>query len=165
MSNILSVDPGFKRLGFALWDKDNNLVHSGAVGPGDRHEDEPWANYLYRGISFFSEWITPFTYNTLVIENLPPTSASANFKSSSQVPLVFAATTVVLVHTRKIKAEVVFTPSQKWKKDLFDDVKITKAQTRRKIIDLYPNIKTTSKISDIPFDQTDAIAIGLNWIR
>lgn len=160
----LSVDPGFTRLGFALWNKDK-LINSGVTGPGERQDGEAWASYWERGIEHFGLWFKTHKITHMVAEKLPPISASGGFASSPQVPLVFGALSTIrwICFEKKIKVD--FVASQHWKSVYFDDLKISKAQTRRKIVELYPTLKNNTKLGDIPFDQTDAIALGLSWIK
>lgn len=160
----LSIDPGFTRLGYASWNK-KNLISSGAIGPGSRRDGESWVSYFERGIEHFYLWLEGQKIEYMVIEQLPPVSASSGFKSSPQTPLVFGIIGAIRTVCFQNNIDVHYVASQHWKNVYFGNVKITKAQTRRKIVELYPTLKINTKLGDIPFDQTDAIALGLSWIK
>jgi len=51
----MSIDPGFKRLGFAMW-VDGKLTDSGVTGIERESDKEPWTDYISRGVLFFSDF-------------------------------------------------------------------------------------------------------------
>lgn len=163
---FLSIDPGFTRLGFASWDN-NNLIDCGAIGPSVRRKDEPWAIFFERGIEFFRKWLydQPSDLEMILLELVPPVSSSPGFKASPQTPLVHGVVATIINFSLDRKIPVNYVASQHWKNIVFDDPKISKAQTRRKIVEEFNFIKKTPKLGDIPFDLTDAISIGKYWIK
>lgn len=51
------------------------------------------------------------------------------------------------------------------KKEITGNGKATKAQMRRKILEMYPTVQGDRLLGEVPFDEIDAIAIGTTWKR
>lgn len=166
----MSIDPGFKRLGYALWEKDN-LMDSGSVGI-EREEGEPWTEYVTRGVLFFYDWFYDYMLEAerggqiekIVVEQLPPVSSSPSFNASTQTTLVFCAITSLILAAKNFRINIEYVAAQHWRSQ-FIESKATKAQIRRKVLELFPDIQGERKITEIPFDQTDSIAIGWTYIN
>lgn len=165
----MSIDPGFKRLGFAMW-VDGKLTDSGVTGIERESDKEPWTDYISRGVLFFSDFFNSYIRSTqprpdkIIVEQLPPISSSPTFNNSAQITLVFCAISALIIQANNFGVPIEWISSQEWKKKLFDDVKITKAKVRSNILTQFPDIKSGRRIGEIPFDQTDAIAIGWSQI-
>jgi Holliday junction resolvasome RuvABC endonuclease subunit len=169
MCNMISIDPGWKRMGYSLW-QDNELVRSNTFGI-DRVEGEAWTAYITKGIMEFYDWMSNLLFDNdidiIVIEQLPPVSTSAGFNSSSQVSLVFMALASVIVAARtslNCRPKLEYMAAQHWRTQLIGK-KTTKPQIRRKVLELFPDILEGKKITEIPFDQIDSIAIGWCYIN
>jgi hypothetical protein len=153
-----------------MWE-DGKLRGSGVKGI-EREEKEAWTDYISRGVLFFSSFFNSYIasmeleypVDKIVVEQLPPISSSPTFNNSAQITLVFCAISALIIEANKQGVPVEWVSSQEWKKKLFDDVKITKAKVRSNILTQFPDIKNGRKIGEIPFDQTDAIAIGWSQI-
>ena len=156
-------------MGYTIWMK-GKPYKSGAFGV-EKGEDEAWTAYISRGTKEFYDWmldlLDEYEIDTLVIEQVPPVSSSAGFNASSQVTLVFMALASVILaaHTVwEISPKIEFMAAQHWRSKLMgkQEKKITKPQIRRKVLEIYPDIINSRKITEIPFDEIDSIAIG--WI-
>lgn len=160
----ISVDPGFDRLGYALWD-DDNLLESGVQGPDKRGDKEKWNDHMSLGIRLFWDWIKTIKPERIVAEQLPPLSASAGFSQSPQVPLVFAVVSLLKVYCYEHDIPYVDIPARHWKKVFSGDSSISKPATRRLVRDMYPEIWNDVRLlTDIPFDQCDAVGLGVTWM-
>ena len=46
---------------------------------------------------------------------------------------------------------------------LTGDSSVSKPNIRRLVVETYPEIRGERKLTDIPFDETDAVAVGMSY--
>jgi len=164
---LLAIDPGFKRFGYAIFDEEANLVTHGVRSPRERRKDEKYQNYLNEGLydmyHWFDELIEEYKVTDIISEIIPPISNKGNFGISPQLPLVISVIAVckIMAYEDEIKWKDISARSVKTQ--IVGDSSASKAVIRRAALKEYPEIQQDRKITDIPFDETDAISIGMSY--
>jgi Holliday junction resolvasome RuvABC endonuclease subunit len=164
---LMSIDPGFKRLGFAIFDEEANIVHNGVYSNRDRHNKEPYQQYLNEGIfsmyHWFGDLVEEYNITHVISEIVPPVSGKGNFGSSPQIPLVLSVMAIAKIIAYEDAIEWIDIPARTVKNLIVGDSSASKAVVRRIVLSEYPEIQRERKITDIPFDETDAISIGMSY--
>lgn len=146
-------------MGWSIFDN-KNLIDFGVSYFRDRNPDEPFFEYRNSGIvahlNFFSSKI--LSVNQLIVETQPP----FNIKVQRLLSTVALATLYTLCYCYDVSWNEVSAITVK--KHITGNAKATKAQIRKAIVTAYPQVMTTKKITDIPFDLVDSIAIGKTWL-
>ena len=162
---ILTIDPGFKRMGFCVFDDYGNILEHGVYSPRDKKNNEKMQDYLNMGIQQVYKWFDNITtkhkVNYVLAEIVPPVSSSEGYKGSPQMPLVFSILAVckIIAFQKDIEWEDI--SARTVKKIVAGDASASKSYIRRLVLDEYPEIKNKRKLTEIPLDETDAIAIGM----
>lgn len=154
---FLSIDGGFKNLGYAVW-KDNKLYQSGVWIFRDREEAEPFSVFRDKGILYRYN-ILPMTEVDLVVSETMPMQ-----NLSIQRALTLSALVAIRIAAYNCNVQWNELSAVTVKKYITGSGRATKAQMRRKIIELYPQILKCRKLGDVMFDEADAIALGHTWI-
>lgn len=155
----LSVDPGFKRMGWALFEG-NELEEFGVSYFRERNSDESFFEYRNSGIVAHLNFFSSKTrlVNQFIVETQPPFNITVQRLLST---VALATLYMVCYDTKAAWNEV---SASTVKKHITGNAKASKAKMRQAIVKLYPQVKTTQRITDIPFDLIDAIAIGKTWL-
>src|ERR1035437_2931465 len=123
MAKILFIDPGFKRMGYSLF-QDEELISYGTIGI-ERKEDEAWTAYVSRGVLFFYDALSQYIYenNTslslidkIVVEQLPPTVPGPGAFASAQMTLVFCAISALIIASAEERVPIEYVAAQHWRK-------------------------------------------------
>jgi Holliday junction resolvasome RuvABC endonuclease subunit len=165
---FLSLDPGIKRLGWAIFDG-SLLEDHGVFGFRDKEDGESFVEYRDVVVCTFGTWfrqqVNDFAVSHVNTETVPVVSASRGFTATPQRLLV----TVALSIFRWLSYELDLSWSEvsaiTVKKKLIGDAKATKAQIRRAVLARYPEVQRNRKLGDIEFDETDAIAAGITGLE
>lgn len=164
---LLSIDPGFKRFGYAIFDEDANLLHHGIYSTRERGKDEKYQQYLNSGIydmyHWFSDLLEDNKITNIISEIVPPISNKGNFGVSPQIPLVISVMAVCKILAYEDEIEWVDISARSVKTLIVGDSSASKAIIRRAVIAEYPEIVKERKLTDIPFDETDAISVGMSY--
>jgi Holliday junction resolvasome RuvABC endonuclease subunit len=164
---LLSIDPGFKRFGYAIFDEDANLIHNGVYSTRERNKDEKYQQYLNSGIvdmyHWFGDLLDEYKITNIISEIVPPISGKGNFGVSPQIPLVISVMAVCKIMAYEDDIEWKDISARSVKTLMIGDSSASKAVIRRLVLDEYPEIKRERKLTDIPFDETDAISIGMSF--
>lgn len=164
---LLSIDPGFKRFGYCIFDEDAKIVEHGIYSTRERNKDEKYQQYLNAGIydmyHWFGELLEDKEVTNIVSEIVPPISNKGNFGVSPQVPLVISVMAVCKIMAYEDEIEWLDISARSVKSILTGDSSVSKAIMRRFVIEQYPEIVKGRKLTDIPFDETDAIAVGMSY--
>lgn len=155
---FLSIDGGFKNLGVAVWNDDNTLYYSGVWPFRERGEAEPFSAYRDAGVldRFFK--FQTLDYKFIVAETMPMQSMSI------QRALTLATMVGIRISARLREAEWYELSATTVKKYITGNGRATKAQMRRKMTELYPQMLEGKKLGDVMFDEADAVAVGHTWI-
>lgn len=162
---LLALDPGFKRLGFSVFNEEEDILVNGVYTPRERNKDEKYQDYLNMGIFQIEPWFNKIVKDhkvtNIFAETIPPISNGSGFASSPQIPLVISVIAVckILAHQQNINWEDV--SARRVKKLVTEDASASKAKMRRAVLEAYPEIKNGRLLGAIPFDETDAISIGM----
>jgi len=164
---LLAIDPGFKRFGYAVFDKNAELVTHGVRSPRERGEDEKYQEYLNTGLydmyHWFNDLLETQEVTHIVAEIIPPISNKGNFSISPQLPLVISVIAVCKIMAYEDEIVWKDVSARSAKTLLVGDSSASKAVIRRAVLEQYPEIQQKRKLSDIPFDETDAICIGMSY--
>ena len=164
---LLSIDPGFKRFGYCIFDEDAGIIEHGIYSTRERKKEEKFQAYLNSGIydmyHWFGDLLEEKTVTRIISEIVPPISNKGNFGVSPQIPLVLSVMAVCKVMAYEDELEWIDISARSVKNVLTGDSSVSKAIIRRLVIDKYPQIVQGRKLTDIPFDETDAIAVGMSY--
>jgi Holliday junction resolvasome RuvABC endonuclease subunit len=162
---LLAIDPGFKRFGYAIFTDEADLVAHGVYSPRERGKDEKYQNYLNSGLydmyHWFGEFIEEYKITHIIAEIIPPISNKGNFGISPQLPLVISVIAVCKIMAYEDEIDWKDISARSVKTMIVGDSSASKAVIRRAVLAEYPEIQKDRKITDIPFDETDAISIGM----
>lgn len=162
---LVSVDPGYKYLGLALWSSEGELHSSFRIQGMSRQDDETFDSYRSRNLWF---WVGFWDDLTKVLKE-----GHAGFVLE-RVPMVGASTQMVLAITNVSIIETICTlqniplyymSATHIKKFVTGNAKATKSQMRRAIVEIYPEVARGRKVTEIPFDEIDAIAVGYTYTK
>jgi len=164
---LLSIDPGFKRFGYCIFDEGTVIKKHGVYSTRERKKEEKYQEYLNSGIydmyHWFGDLLEENNITRVISEIVPPISNKGNFGVSPQVPLVLSVMAVCKVMAYEDELEWIDISARSVKNVLTGDSSVSKAIIRRLVIDQYPEIVQGRKLTDIPFDETDAIAVGMSY--
>jgi Holliday junction resolvasome RuvABC endonuclease subunit len=164
---LLAIDPGFKRFGYAVFDENAELITHGVRSPRERDKDEKYQNYLNTGLydmyHWFDELIETYKITHIIAEIIPPISNKGNFGISPQLPLVISVIAVCKIMAYEDEIEWKDISARSVKTMIVGDSSASKAVVRRTVLAEYPEIQQERKLTDIPFDETDAISIGMSY--
>jgi Holliday junction resolvasome RuvABC endonuclease subunit len=164
---LLSIDPGFKRFGYAIFDEEAKILHNGVYGTRERNKDEKYQQYLNEGIydmyHWFGDLLDEWKITNIISEIVPPISNKGNFGVSPQVPLVISVMAVCKIMAYEDEIEWKDISARSVKTLIVGDSSASKAVVRRVVLDEYPEIKGDRKLTDIAFDETDAILVGMSY--
>lgn len=164
---LLSIDPGFKRLGYAIFDEESNILDHGVYSNRERKKDEKYQEYLNSGIyetyHWFGELLDKNKITNIISEIVPPITGKGNFGVSPQVPLVISVMAVCKIMAYEDEIEWEDISARTVKTIILGDSSASKAAIRRLVVQEYPEIVKGRKLTDIPFDETDAISIGMSF--
>jgi hypothetical protein len=112
---------------------------------------------------WFIDLLDEYKITDVVAEIIPPISNKGNFGISPQLPLVISVLAVckILAYEDEIKWKDVSARSVKTM--IVGDSSASKAVVRRAVLEEYPEVQKERKLGDIPFDETDAICIGMSY--
>lgn len=173
MTRVISIDPGAERLGWAIVEKSNNQINyvdSGIV-KFSKPEKQTFQNYKIQVIKEYTQAIAQagsildqsvFPVDLIVNEIVPAVGSFGGV----QMYIVNAVMSVIqsAAIAREIPVEQVAATSVRsclmpGKK------KATKVQIRNKVIEIFPELKERKADWKKEFDEPDAIAIGVAWIK
>lgn len=169
-TRILSIDPGAKRLGWAVIDFDINeemvyepsYVSSGVTGL-TRGDDETYTTFKNRLIFFFipefESLLNEYKPDLIVFEYLPISNTIGNI---GQRVLAFAVATTSQVLCIQNKIEYKEIGATTIKRTLCGSMRATKTQIKNVVIESFPQLEPRRK--EIAPDETDAIAVALAWM-
>lgn len=164
---LLAIDPGFKRFGYAVFDENAELITHGVYSPRERNKDERYQDYLNNGLyamyHWFDELIETYKITNIIAEIIPPISNKGNFGISPQLPLVISVIAVCKIMAYEDEIEWKDVSARSVKTMIVGDSSASKAVVRRAVLAEYPEIQQERKITDIPFDESDAICIGMSY--
>ena len=164
---LLAIDPGFKRLGYAIFDKNAKLINHGVRSPRDRGKDEKYQAYLNTGLHDMYHWFDQLIEDNkithIIAEIIPPISNKGNFGISPQLPLVISVIAVCKIMAYEDEIEWKDISARSVKNMIVGDSSASKAVVRRAVLSAYPQIQRERKLGDIPFDETNAISIGMSY--
>lgn len=164
---LLAIDPGFKRFGYAIFDENAELITHGVRSPREREKDEKYQNYLNTGLydmyHWFDELVETYKVTHIIAEIIPPISNKGNFGISPQLPLVISVIAVCKIMAYEDEIEWKDISARSVKTMIVGDSSASKAVIRRAVLAEYPEIQQERKLTDIPFDETDAISIGMSY--
>lgn len=160
---MLSFDPGATRMGFALLESGPKYLDSGIIGLS-RDNDEKYHAYRLRLIHFWANQSAKMFRKMkpdVVVSEIVPIKG---FSDPSQAYLAGAAINTVhaIASIKKIENHVVSAASVKV---AVAKHKATKAQVRDGVINLLPALEARRKGWTKIFDEPDAIAIGLCFMK
>lgn len=161
--NVLALDPGAKRMGYALLEHGPIYQVSGIIGL--ERGNESYHAYRLNLINYFEEWadnfLAVFDPDVVVSELLPV----KGFRDMSQALL--AATAITTVQTVAMGRNVVVAqvPAQTVKMAMTGVARATKVKVRNGVVDLLPELEPKRMGSwTKEFDEPDAIAVGLTYL-
>jgi Holliday junction resolvasome RuvABC endonuclease subunit len=164
---LLSIDPGFKRFGYCIFNEDADVVDHGVYSTRERGKDEKYQEYLNNGIfsmyHWFGELLEDKKITNIISEIVPPISGKGNFGVSPQVPLVLSVMAVCKVMAYEDELDWIDISARSVKSILTGDSSVSKPNIRRLVVETYPEIRGERKLTDIPFDETDAVAVGMSY--
>lgn len=164
---LLSIDPGFKRFGYCVFNENAEIVEHGIYSTRERKKDEKYQAYLNSGIydmyHWFGDLLEEKQITEIISEIVPPISGKGNFGVSPQVPLVLSVMAVCKLMAYEDEIEWIDISARSVKSILTGDSSVSKAIMRRLVIEEYPEIVKGRKLTDIPFDETDAISVGMSY--
>lgn len=164
---LLAIDPGFKRFGYAIFNDKADLLLHDVYSTRERDKDEKYQSYLNSGIESMYHWfidlLEEHQITNIIAEIIPPISNKGNFGISPQLPLVISVLAVckILAYEDEINWKDVSARSVK--SMIVGDSSASKAVIRRAVLAKYPEVQKKRKLGDIPFDETDAICIGMSY--
>jgi Holliday junction resolvasome RuvABC endonuclease subunit len=164
---LLAIDPGFKRFGYAIFNDKADLLLHDVYSTRERDKDEKYQSYLNSGIESMYHWfidlLEEHQITNIIAEIIPPISNKGNFGISPQLPLVISVLAVckILAYEDEINWKDVSARSVK--SMIVGDSSASKAVIRRAVLAEYPEVQKKRKLGDIPFDETDAICIGMSY--
>lgn len=166
MTQLLAVDPGAERCGWAILEPGPKLVDSG-VAKWPRSKDEDFQKYRMRlehaAYHHWADLIRDQYIDTVVNETIP----AVGFNVSTQSYLANCVATTLHCaafgwgcNLSQISARSVQTRIAVRK----DTKKITKAQVRNGVIEIIPGVGKELTHHLMEWDRWDAIAIGLCYL-
>jgi len=173
---VLSIDPGFTRLGWANLILEKGELSLGLTGIiGHPRTDESFNEYLDDGIAEIAEEfpviLSITTPELIFFENVPPG------KLGSRSELNIAASTACKVLAFQWGIPWIGIGANTVKKELTGDGTATKAVVRNTVMELFPVLnqqhkevkleqkKAKEKATGIPQDLFDAVAIGVVGLK
>lgn len=172
MSKVLAIDPGAKRLGWAVLDDhhddDVKLIDSGILGV-DRGDGEAFQAYKLRLINYFAQKVPVLLRKhlpTVVVSETQPAVGGGNFIAATQSELAKTAVTIFHAFAYAGSLKVIQIGASTIKKAATGDSKATKAKVRNSVIKVFPDIAEELKketTGEKKWDRSDAIAIGLAY--
>ena len=169
-TRILSIDPGAKRLGWAVVDFDidddavyqPSYVSSGIIGL-DRGIDETYVTFKNRLIKFFvpelEKLIEECKPDLVVFEFLPIAGIKGNL---AQRTLAFAVATIAQAICVQQEIEFKEIAASSIKAILTGNKQATKTQIKNAVIKAFPQLEPRKK--EILPDESDALAVGVSWM-
>lgn len=160
---VLAFDPGASRMGFAVLESGPKYVDSGIVSV-TKTDDETYQAYRLRLIHFWanktSNMLRSIKPDSVVCEIVPV----KGFSDPSQAYLAGAAIGAVqaICALRKVPSTVVSAASVKV---AVAEHKASKVQIRNAVIEAFPELEPRRKDWTKVFDESDAIAIGLCYLK
>ena len=112
---------------------------------------------------WFGDLLDEYKITNIISEIVPPISGKGNFGVSPQIPLVISVMAVCKIMAYEDDIEWKDISARSVKTLMIGDSSASKAVIRRLVLDEYPEIKRERKLTDIPFDETDAISIGMSF--
>lgn len=169
MPNILALDPGAERLGYAVLEEQDGEPPlsraSGMVGV-KRGSDEEYQTYRLRIIDYFmvkaDELIRAFKPVVIVNEIIPPVGGNA----SNQIQRQLALTALTAFQTvgRQNGIELKQISAQTVKARIGGNRKATKTTVRNNVFVIMPKTLIFKKQWVGVFDESDAYAVGLTYL-
>lgn len=164
MMNVLSIDPGATRAGWAVLDSQDgkaSYVASGII-PHPRKPKQPFQQYR---MELTEHWIKEafdlvehYKPAVLISETVPsrgPEIMDQLYLANVQITVLHTIALSFGVKIEQVSARTVQAKIALRKKD----IKVTKPQVRNGVIELFPELESHLKGSKI-FEESDAIAIG-----
>lgn len=160
---VLSFDPGASRMGFAVLEDGPKYIDSGIVSV-QKETDEAYQQYRLRLIHFWankmSKMLRSFKPDVVVSEIVPVKGFSDPSQAYLAGAAIGAAQTIAAL--RKVPSVVVSAASVKAS---VAEHKASKVQIRNAVIETLPELEPRRKEWTKIFDESDAIAIGLHYLR
>lgn len=159
MRQTLTIDPGFKYLGLSRWDTDNaGFLSSHLVTSPPKPDTITFADYKSGVLAFyygmFSELFESEKVTHIVVERMPFHGATTQ---RILALMVLGALEVLALHYQITWHEV---SAREVKLFVTGNSKATKAVMRKAIAELYPQAIGDRKVTQVPFDEIDSIAVG-----
>ncbi len=164
---VLSLDPGAKRMGFAVVIGDGTspprVARSGYTGLA-KDDGVTYHSYRMHLIHYFETWASDMLDrhmpDALVNETLPV----KGFNDMSQALL--AATAITTVQTVAISKRIVVSQlhASSVKVAMTGSGRATKVKVRNGVIELVPELAIRKSGWTKEFDEPDAIAVGLTFL-
>lgn len=159
---ILALDPGAKRMGYAVVENGPTYLASGIKGL-ERH-NQLYQSYRLDLIGYFQE-----IGNKLIDEHQPDVMVSEilpirGFRDMSQAFL--ASTAVTVMQTVAVSRNVVLgqVAAQTVKVAMTNNPRATKVGVRNGMVKFFPELTQKAKGWTKEFDESDAIAVGLTYL-
>jgi Holliday junction resolvasome RuvABC endonuclease subunit len=160
MKYLLSIDPGYRYCGVAIW-QDGKFGSSWLV-QGIPQLSRTFDQHLLVNRRF---WTSYWNYTIqddlecVVMERMPL------MRASLQRVLTIKNVTIIETFCTLRGIPIEYASATHVKKITTGNAKASKAQMRRAILNLYPTASRDRKITEVSFDEADAIAIGHTYIK
>lgn len=169
MTNILSIDPGATRAGWAVLGTSGKDGKASYIASGVVHYPRPAKRAFQEYRMELSEYwvneafdlVEEYNPDVLVSEIVPsrgPEIMDQLYLANVQITVLHTIALTYGVKVRQVSARSVQAKIAKRKPNL----KVTKPQVRNGVIERLPELESHFKGSKI-FEESDALAIGLYW--
>jgi Holliday junction resolvasome RuvABC endonuclease subunit len=161
---VLALDPGAKRLGWAvLYDGNDGSprYHSSGIWTSERKDSETYQGYRLRAMSEAGIWIDTMTTQYLPDEVVMETIPVRGFNDMGQAYLALSVISAMsgVCATKRVQMSQIGATTVKAR--IGGSNKASKVRVRNTVWQVFPALQSKAPEWKKVYDESDAIAIGL----